>query len=166
MQKMPELKRIGNCHQQNAWRWDGVEFQFLTTDRTALRSKNNQSCVLSIRLGQSRVLIAGDIEARLERQLVLQQGEKLKADILVTPHHGSMTSSSMPFIRAVNPRHAIHTVGFLNRWKFPRPEIVTRYRRANVQQHRTDRDGAVLIECSNVECSVNAYRQQNPRIWY
>ncbi len=165
-QKMPELQRIDDCHQQSPWRWDGVEFEFLSMHTAGLRGKNNRSCILRISSGQTRVLIAGDIEASLERQLIVRHGAKLKADILVTPHHGSLTSSSKSFIHAVNPRYAVHTVGFLNRWKFPRPEIEERYRQAGALQYRTDRDGAVLVECRQAGCSVGAYRQQNPRIWY
>jgi len=165
-QKMPTLQRISSCHDLGPWRWDGVEFEFLTGINPPGASKNNRSCVLSIRLGQRHILLPGDIETSQEYQLLARYQGKLAADVLVTPHHGSMTSSSPAFVRAVRPHYVIHTVGLYNRWGFPRPAVLRRYQAVAARQFRTDRDGAVLVECDAQHCEVVSRRRQNPRFWY
>jgi len=165
-QKMPSLQRVFSCHDLAPWRWDGVDFEFLSAGKPPGDSKNNRSCVLSIRLGQRHILLPGDIESSQEVQLLVRYKQRLAADVLVTPHHGSMTSSSSAFVRAVRPQHVIHTAGFFNRWGFPRPAVLHRYQAVAARQYRTDRDGAVLVECNAQHCDVASWRRQNPRFWY
>ena len=55
------------------------------------------------------------LEAEQEARLLAVYGDRLRADILVAPHHGSMTSSTPEFIDAVSPSQVIFTAGYLNR---------------------------------------------------
>jgi competence protein ComEC len=64
---------------------------------------------------------------------------------LKVPHHGSHTSSSADFIEAVHPEVAVISLGYLNRFHFPAPEIVERYQEDGVQVLRTDDDGAISV---------------------
>jgi len=105
---------------------------------------NNNSIVLRIRYGKVGFLFTGDIEAEAEQKLV-SLGADLKADILKVPHHGSSTSSTEKFIEAVDPKYAIFSVGVRNRFGFPEPIVVNRYRKLGVQIYRTDQSGAITF---------------------
>ncbi|MFQ6079095.1 MAG: ComEC/Rec2 family competence protein, partial [Thermodesulfobacteriota bacterium] len=106
---------------------------------------NNRSIVLKITYKNYRFLLTGDIEREAEAQLV-KSGKDLRSDVLKVPHHGSQTSSTRKFLEAVNPSHALFTVGFRNIFNLPSPKVLNRYERAGCRISRTDRDGAVMFE--------------------
>ncbi len=91
------------------------------------------------------MLFAGDLEAKGERELIAS-GVDLRATILKVPHHGSHTSSSPPFLAAVAPEVAVISLGYHNRFNFPAPEVIERYRDAGVTVLRTDDDGAINFD--------------------
>ena len=81
------------CFEGQRWEWDGVRFEILhpgwsSYTRQSLRA-NDRSCVLRISAFGYHVLITGDAEARSERELLVRVPDRLPADILVVPHHGS-----------------------------------------------------------------------------
>ena len=86
----------------------------------------------------------------------------LASAVLVSPHHGSRTSSTPGFVAAVNPDVVIHSAGDRNQWQFPRPEVVARYQGA--RQWVTGQDGAILIEAGEAGLKIRAEREQGP--WY
>jgi competence protein ComEC len=165
-QRFPELQSIRDCHDIKPWRWDGVDFEFLMTEKDTTKSDNNRSCVLRISLNDQHILLTGDIESVQERLLLNSFGEKLKADILLVPHHGSLSSSTPEFIDSVSSRHVIFSTGYLNHWRFPKPEILRRYQKTDAHLYRTDQDGAIQVYCSSSNCEVEKIRQLYPRIWY
>lgn len=164
--RFPDLGNVLDCHQQPPWRWDGVEFEFLSAGVKQTHSENNRSCVLRIKSDGHTLLVSGDIESAQEQRLVQSNAEQLQAQILIAPHHGSLTSSSARFIRAVNAKNVIFTAGYLNRWGFPRAEVIQRYSAMGAATFRTDDDGAVLINCRAQQCDIQRYRQLRPRLWY
>ncbi len=164
--RLPEEHTVQDCHRSSDWTWDGIRFAFLSSSAAALASENNRSCVLQVSGSGFTLLISGDIEAAQEQRLLDEPGIALAADILVAPHHGSLTSSSSEFVQAVGASHVIFTAGYLNRWRFPREEVVQRYRSTGSEIHRTDRDGALLVDCENSHCRVRRYRELSPRLWY
>jgi len=164
--RLPQLGPVRDCHQQPAWVWDDIRFSFLSSTSHKKRSDNNRSCVLHIQSGQKSLLISGDIEASQEAELLNIYAETLQADILVAPHHGSLTSSSAEFIQVVNPAAVIFTTGYLNRWGFPRQKVLDRYQRMGAEIYQTDQHGAIVIHCDFNNCSLNRYRQMKPRLWY
>jgi competence protein ComEC len=164
--KFPQFYHLQSCQRAPSWRWDGVLFEFLQTAHEPSDSDNDRSCVLRISSARQVVLLSGDIEQLQEQRLLQKYRQKLKADYLVVPHHGSMTSSSVAFIKAVSARQVIFTSGFLNRWRFPRAEIIDRYRKSGAQIHNTAEAGAIEIVCDKTACRLNEYRRRRPRIWY
>lgn len=130
------------CRTGEQWRWDGVAFTLLHPDGPGLRG-NDASCVLSIRAGETGLLLTGDIGARVETRLVERLGEALRSDILVAGHHGSATSSSAPFLAAVAPRWVLYTSGFANRWGFPAAAVRTRVAATGATELDTGRTGAI-----------------------
>ncbi|MBK8767206.1 MAG: DNA internalization-related competence protein ComEC/Rec2 [Burkholderiaceae bacterium] len=138
------------CRLGDEWRWGEVLFQWLhpggREDPARRTSSNARSCVLRIRSPAGVALLAGDIESAQEKALIDEQGEAgLRADVLLVPHHGSATSSSPAFLRAVSPTWAVFQVGYRNRFKHPAPRVLQRYEQAGIGILRTDYDGAVTL---------------------
>ena len=73
------------------------------------------------------------------------------------PHHGSLTSSTTEFIRALRPQVAVVSVGRANRFGHPVPEVLDRYREAGADIFRTDRDGAVTIDTDGYSLDVHTF---------
>jgi competence protein ComEC len=103
---------------------------------------NDHSVVLRIGLGQVSFLLPGDIEAEVERKLSAS-GPSLGAMVLKAPHHGSSTSSSEPFLTAVDPQVAVVSVGADNRFGHPAPEVLRRYAEYSIPVLRTDELGSI-----------------------
>ena len=155
------------CRRGTSWQWGRVNFELLSpADNDGLRSRNNRSCVLRLSSGRAAVLLPGDIEA-LAESVLLDAGVPLAADILVAPHHGSATSSSATFVRAVDPEHVVYPVGYRNRFRFPSKVVSQRYQALGVSEWSTDRHGAVMFHWSAAEqrWTVETYRQKNRRFW-
>lgn len=123
----------------------GVRIQVLhpPCGRTGLDT-NNSSLVLRLSHGDMDILLTGDIETTAE-DMLLSAREPLDSEVLKVPHHGSGTSSSPRFLKAVSPDVAVASLGHLNRFDFPPPEVVERYERHGVEFLRTDTAGAVTI---------------------
>ncbi|MDQ6958962.1 MAG: DNA internalization-related competence protein ComEC/Rec2 [Mariprofundaceae bacterium] len=116
---------------------------------------NNASLVLSFRMKNGkRLLFPGDIEARAEAGIVAR-GIKMH-DIILMPHHGSTTSSTPVFVRAVMPKVAIAQTGYANRYRFPRPQVVRRYEHAGAQTWDTA-SGAVTVVVNSKNGTHAAY---------
>ncbi len=134
------------CMGGERWHWDGVDFEILHPDSQFQGSDNDLSCVLNVRTKTVSILITGDIEKRAERYLLARQMEKLDADILVVPHHGSLTSSGSAFIEAVSPSIALFAVGYRNRFGFPKADIVKRYQSRGIDFFDTATHGAISFK--------------------
>ncbi|HVE50823.1 MAG TPA: DNA internalization-related competence protein ComEC/Rec2 [Casimicrobiaceae bacterium] len=138
------------CRAGQHWEWDGVRFDVLFPGpehyAEPSRKSNDLSCVLRVSAGGKSALLTGDIEAKSELDLLIGQREMLRSDILVVPHHGSRTSSTVSFVEAVTPRHAVFTVGYRNRFGHPRADIVARYLARDSSVYRTDVTGALTFE--------------------
>ncbi len=158
------------CIDGQAWEWDGVRFEMLHPDAAgyekAKRKSNDMSCVLKVTAGESSVLLTGDIETLSEQALSKRQGERLRADILLAPHHGSRTSSSPEFIAAVGARTVIFPVGYRNRFRHPNAEVMGRYEATGAQLLRTDRDGAVTVSLGAVPRRLTFEREARRRYWH
>ena len=157
------------CEAGQRWQWDNVQFEILYPERDTYserRKDNDRGCVLRVTVGEHTLLLPADIEAKSERALLASAADKLRADILVVPHHGSRTSSTAEFVAAVNPQIAIFTMGYRNRFGHPKPEVLARYGALNTQLFRSDMDGEIelkLPETGPIE--IQSYRKQNPRYW-
>ncbi len=127
---------------------DGTRLQLLWPTREALGLKwgdlNGTSVVMKVSDGKNSALFTGDMDERAE-DLMLASGINVDADILKVAHHGSDTSSSTGFILAVSPTLAVISVGKINSYGHPRPEIIRRYERLGIAVKRTDIDGTIEI---------------------
>ncbi len=121
------------------------------------RDENSNSLVIRVESGNFSCLFTGDITSGSEAELVAMHGEKLKSDILIAPHHGSKTSSSTAFLKAVDPDTIVISAGWRNRFRLPAPEIVTRYEKTGAKIYRTDLHGAVLIRSDGRSVEIEAW---------
>lgn len=141
----PEQKlQLSQCVAGQHWHWDGVDFRFLSP-AAGFRDKkdNNLSCVLLVTVAGRRLLLTGDIERRVEEKLLSSAKGYFSDDVLVAPHHGSSTSSTPAFVKAVNPKIVVFSTGYLNRYHFPSRNVTKRYQAAGVIAYNTAYDGAV-----------------------
>ena len=121
--------------------------------------ENDNSLVLRLTYGQTHVLLPGDVEKDGEA-LLLSRGADVSADILKAPHHGSRTSSTTDFIRAVHPKYVVFCVGLRNQFGFPAPEIEQRYAEAHCERYRTDLDGAVTFSSDGEHITARPYHDR------
>ena len=161
---------FADCVAGQAWTWDGVDFEVLHPLRVPADdervSSNGRSCVLRIGNGRHAALLAGDIEAAQEAALVeAEPPERLMADILLVPHHGSKTSSSGAFLDAVSAQVAIFQVGYRNRYGHPHPRVWQRYEARGIDGLRTDQTGAVVIQTGGDVLDIQTARSMRPRYW-
>jgi competence protein ComEC len=113
------------------------------------------------------LLLTGDIEAQAEQILLESKAEKLKTDVMIAPHHGSKTSSIEAFIQATAAKQVIFTVGYLNRFKHPKPEIINRYETNAATLYRSDHDGALIVDFMRESpLQINALRTVRRRYWH
>ncbi|TMO80503.1 DNA internalization-related competence protein ComEC/Rec2 [Pseudoalteromonas sp. S3776] len=106
-------------------------------------NENDNSCVLLVKSPQFTMLLTGDISKA--RELSLIKTHSLQADVILSPHHGSDTSSSMEFIDHVNPHTVIHSTAFEGQWQFPSESVVSRYKAINAKQYVTALDGQITV---------------------
>ena len=110
-----------------------------------LHDANLASSVLVARIGAVRILFTGDAEEPEEAWLLAHSPEALRADVLKVAHHGSSTSTSPPFLAAVQPRIALVSVGAHNTYGHPSAGVMDALREANATTLRTDRLGTVVL---------------------
>jgi competence protein ComEC len=118
---------------------------------------------LRISTAQASVLLTGDIEWAQE-QALLASGLR-PVDVLLVPHHGSKTSSSLPFLQALQPQLALVQAGYRNRFGHPAPEVVARYRGLGIPLVESSRCGAATWR-SDAPDQVQCERQERQRYWH
>ena len=118
--------------------------------------RNDGGLVLRIEVGLVSFLLASDIEAARERELV-ESGLPIAATVLKVAHHGSRSSTTAEFVRAVRPAVAVISVGARNPYGHPDPGVLARLGEAGARIYRTDRDGAVILETDGHMLSVTRW---------
>ncbi|WP_052447591.1 ComEC/Rec2 family competence protein [Clostridium polynesiense] len=103
---------------------------------------NDYSIVLKVQYGNNSFLFTGDAEAVSEKEMVNKKLD-LKADVLKVGHHGSRTSTTSEFLKAVSPKYAVISVEKGNDYKHPHDVVVNRLKKSDVKIYRTDEQGTV-----------------------
>lgn len=118
-----------------------------------LLKENDESLVLRINIGKKNILFTGDIESYAENDM-LEENILSRVNILIVPHHGSRTSSSMPFLETVRPELSLISVGFNNSFGHPSEEVLSSIKKVHSGILRTDRDGAIEVSGSPFKIKV------------
>lgn len=133
----------------------GASFSVLGPCR-AYESSNDSSLVLRLEFGEVSALFCGDIEATAELDLV-KSGQELQADLLKVPHHGSATSCSQRFVKAVMPQLAAVSVGPDGN-QLPRAEALEQLEAVGAQIYRTDTDGSIVFSSQGEDFAIETER--------
>ncbi len=170
------LRPAQRCVAGDRWQWDGVDFEVLHPQpkhyAAASMGKlkpNGLSCVLrvtsAIAAGSRSALLTGDIEAPQELDMLATlPGRKLKADVLLVPHHGSKTSSGNAWLAVVAPDWAVVQSGYRNRFGHPAPLVLDRYRALGIQVVDTPSCGAAVWSSASPQ-DLQCQRHIKPRYW-
>jgi competence protein ComEC len=109
-----------------------------------VRERNDRSLVIHVAVEGRSVLVPGDLEAAGEAALLAGEAA-LDADVLALGHHGSRSSSTAAFLRAVGARVAVASAPCAGRFGMPHAEAVQRVADAGASLWWTGRDGAVIV---------------------
>jgi len=115
---------------------------------------NDSSIVVKIIYGRTAFLFTGDIERDAELDIIKSKAD-LKADVLKVAHHGSNTSTAKQFLKKVNPKYAVISVGKNNRYGHPSKTVLSRLREAGVEVLRTDERGTIIINSDGKSLSAS-----------
>jgi len=154
------------CDAGGSWVWDGVQFEVLhplAADHDASPQGNALSCVLRVQGPGGSALLSGDIEAAQEAALVQRAAGRLRADVLIVPHHGSRTSSTPAFVDAVQPRVAVVQAAYRSRFGHPAPAVEARYADRGIPFVRSDTCGAWTLPATG---APRCERRVTRRYWH
>ena len=163
-----DMKNAEHCRAGQQWNWDGVDFEILNPDESvSYRKRNNASCVLRIKAGEDAVLLSADIEKKAEKQLFESYGNELQSTYLVSPHHGSKTSSSAQFLEAVKPGYILIPVGYRNRYRMPHKTVISRYKERNAVILKTYQSGAITLRFGQKSSNkvLQEFRKYQQKYW-
>jgi len=116
-----------------------------TFAKEEFNNSNDNSCVVKISSANHSVLLTGDISKARESKLI-KKGDDLQSTVLLSPHHGSDSSSSVEFIKAVNPTFVIHSSAYQGQWQFPNKAVVKRYSEIHAKQYSTGDVGQIRVD--------------------
>jgi competence protein ComEC len=125
-----------------------IDFKGLSIQTFAkeeFNNSNDNSCVVKISSANHSVLLTGDISKARESKLI-KKGDDLQSTVLLSPHHGSDSSSSVEFIKAVNPTFVIHSSAYQGQWQFPNKAVVKRYSEIHAKQYSTGDVGQIRVD--------------------
>jgi competence protein ComEC len=138
--------RVVRHKEGNTFDFGGMQVSVLSPPegwQTSKQPRNNDSLVMRLSYRESSILLEGDAERPVEQRMAALHD--LKSDLLKAAHHGSATSSTPEFVRAVQPRWAIISVGAGNSFGHPRKETLQHLQEEGALTYRTDRNGAVTF---------------------
>ncbi|MGI2328672.1 MBL fold metallo-hydrolase [Planococcus sp. YIM B11945] len=119
---------------------------------------NEESISFRLTYGDVRFVFTGDSGIK-EEQNMIDSGMKLDADILHLGHHGSNTSTSNAFLKAVSPEVAIYSAGADNSYGHPHAEVIAAAENAGANVFGTDVNGTIIVETDGKTYSVSPERQ-------
>jgi competence protein ComEC len=107
---------------------------------------NDGSVVGRLSYGGTSFLLTGDATSETERiVLANDSGASLRSEVLKVGHHGSRTSSSPDFLRAVSPDYALISLGLNNKYGHPHKEVLEALEYVGAEVFRTDLQGTIVI---------------------
>jgi len=150
-----------------------VEVSVLWPHAGGETSANNDSVVLRIGFGERSILLTGDIEKAAEQDIVAAE-QQLHVDVVKAPHHGSKTSSTLPFVLATKPAFTIISVGQHSMFGHPHREVVERWQANGATVLTTGDCGTITITTDGHDLSLKTLLwrkgeavllQDRPALW-
>jgi len=122
----------------------GTRVSFYSPTLDKYDNLNNYSPIIKIQFGANSFLFTGDAEKEVEKE-VLKLNVDLKSDVLKLGHHGSTSSTSEEFFKAVSPSIGVISVGKDNSYGHPHKETLKLLTDNKIKFFRTDKDGTIVI---------------------
>jgi competence protein ComEC len=132
-----------------------IKVQVLAPNSSQYEDLNNYSIVLKVTYGKTSFLLTGDAERESENEMLLSSAVSPKADLLKVGHHGSSSSTSAAFLKAVAPKYAVISVGKDNDYGHPKSVTLNRLQQAGVTVYRTDLYGTIVAESDGQTIKIN-----------
>jgi competence protein ComEC len=136
----------------------GVYIDILFPDRNVAEwATNDGSVVARLTYGNTSIMLTGDAPAKTEK-IILSENSLMQLDstILKVGHHGSRTSSSLSFVKAVSPKDAFISVGKDNKYGHPHQETLDTLTQVGAKIFRTDLIGTIIMKCDTMNlCKIN-----------
>ncbi|WP_130802128.1 DNA internalization-related competence protein ComEC/Rec2 [Acinetobacter ihumii] len=157
---------VSKCHAGQTWQTQDVKMTVLSPawmdDQLITLNRNEHSCVIYIEFLSAKnlrhFLIMGDAGWQTEFQL-LQNHPELKVDVLVLGHHGSQHSSSYDFLKHYQPKLAVASVGYANRYGHPSIQTQARLKALNIPLETTIQSGTLNFVLKDHELKLDTYRE-------
>ena len=143
-----------------------VRIKFLSGTGQRLERSNDDSCVVSLSIFQSSILLPGDVSRSVELDLLASRQLEVPSALLIAAHHGSNTSSGAHFIDQVAPIHAVFTTEFGHKFGHPHAAVRDRFSRRDVTLWDTGVQAGIGFEFSaNTRLSVTPMRTSLTPYW-
>lgn len=140
----------------DSYTYGDMKFDILSPESTG-KDLNNDSIVTLVTYSGVSVLMTGDTEKKIEKQ-IMSSYPSLKCNVLKTAHHGSSTSSSPDFTKMISPENAVVSVGENNKYCHPSSDTLKTFEENGIDVYRTDYDGTVIMKTNG-----NEYRMETEK---
>jgi len=125
-----------------------LNFKILAPNSASYSEINDYSVVFRLTYGEVSAMFTGDAEELSEEEILSKYSyQDLNSDLLKVGHHGSSSSSSVAFLKAVSPKYAVMSLGEDNSYGHPHDEIVERFEDMGITYYRTDIEGTIVFSC-------------------
>lgn len=131
---------------------DALKINILAPNNSIYTELNNYSVVTKITYGTTKFLFMGDAEKLSENEIK----ENLTADVIKIGHHGSNTSSSIDFIKKVNAKYGIISVGLNNKYNLPKEETITNWENYGTKIYLTSTNGTIRASSDGTNIKIES----------
>lgn len=137
-----------------------AEFIILSPSKDYGDNLNNASIIVRLTYGENSFMFTGDAETAPEKDVV-SSGYELKSDVLKFGHHGSSTSSSDEFLKAVSPTYGVIMCGKDNSYGHPHKETMEKIKKYGITVYRTDEQGNIVAtsDGKNITWEIGAVNE-------
>lgn len=154
------------CFRGQQWQWQGLTFTVHWPLSGTGTKGNNRSCVVRVDDGQHSFLLTGDIEAAGEMAMLSHYWTHLQSTLVQVPHHGSNSSSSLPFVQRIGGEAALASASRYNAWRFPSIKVIDRYREQGYRWYDTPHQGQLTVSFTPQGWEIHSLRDQLLPRWY
>ncbi len=131
---------------------DALKINILAPTNSTYTELNNYSVVTKITYGTTKFLFMGDAEKLSENEIK----ENVTADVIKIGHHGSNTSSSIDFIKKVNAKYGIISVGLKNKYNLPKEETITNWEKSGTKIYLTSTNGTIRASSDGTNIKIES----------
>lgn len=131
---------------------DALKINILAPNNSIYIELNNYSVVTKITYGTTKFLFMGDAEKLSENEIK----ENVTADVIKIGHHGSNTSSSIDFIKKVNAKYGIISVGLNNKYNLPKEETITNWENSGTKIYLTSTNGTIRASSDGTNIKIES----------